>query len=365
MKICLVMIVKNESHVLRRALDSVRDLVSCIHIQDTGSTDTEFDAMADIMESYGVSCGMNKREWHDFAYNRTLAMREAETRFPEATYLLMLDADDFVTSKTFPGAELRDDAYYVKVRDNFIEYRRIQLFKAHINWEYRGVVHEFPELVNARPAVVGTAPIVVQSTREGSRNYNPLKYEHDAQLILSALDTETDKFMIARYEFYLAQSYDNAGMAGLASTKYMDRAENKDGYAEERYVSYYRMAKLNYQYDANPVAIEAVCRLAQEICPQRREAVWLAMKAWNESDKHERALALWREFPLTTMVNGLFSEPEIYQWRMYDEAGIAAYYSGLYKESANLFMKALKDGTKRPLDVERLITNLGYAVSKL
>jgi len=37
--ICLVMIVKNEAHVIRRCLESVRPLIDTWLIIDTGSTD--------------------------------------------------------------------------------------------------------------------------------------------------------------------------------------------------------------------------------------------------------------------------------------------------------------------------------------
>ena len=38
-KICLTMIVRNESHIIERCLNSVKGIVDCVAICDTGSTD--------------------------------------------------------------------------------------------------------------------------------------------------------------------------------------------------------------------------------------------------------------------------------------------------------------------------------------
>ena len=47
--ICLTMIVKNESQVIRRCIDSVKDYISYWVIVDTGSTDGTQDLIKEIM----------------------------------------------------------------------------------------------------------------------------------------------------------------------------------------------------------------------------------------------------------------------------------------------------------------------------
>ena len=69
--ICLVMIVKNESKVIRRCIDSVRNYINYWVIVDTGSTDGTQDLIKEIMDEYGIKGELHERPWVDFGYNRT------------------------------------------------------------------------------------------------------------------------------------------------------------------------------------------------------------------------------------------------------------------------------------------------------
>lgn len=369
MKICLVMIVKDESHVIRRALDSVVDVVDYALICDTGSTEDEQAKMLDHIslvfdDASDVEWQFHKEPWRDFAYNRTIAMRRAEQQFPDITHLLMLDADDYVLDFT-PFVAGDADAYYVNVRGSTIAYVRLQLFKAHIGWFYEGVVHEYPELSSEYKTA--KTDITIVSTREGARNNNPDKYMIDAVLLYDALNSGNCKpELIPRYQFYLAQSYHDAGDIKRAVRWYNERADNEAGYTEERYMALYRLAQIEYYGNGGINTIEAVCRQAQEICPYRREAARFAMKALNGAGHHKRALSIWRAYPnFGSTPDGLFVEPAVYEWQMYEEAGIAAYYCGEYRLSLGMFMNALKGLPNKTLDVQRLTTNMAFAVDEL
>ena len=52
--LCLVMIVKNESKVIKRCIDSVKDYIDNWVIVDTGSTDGTQKLIIDIMDEYGI-----------------------------------------------------------------------------------------------------------------------------------------------------------------------------------------------------------------------------------------------------------------------------------------------------------------------
>src|SRR5439155_3641481 len=88
MSVAACLIVKNESQVIRRCLDSLRGIVQAVVIVDTGSTD---DTVAVIRSlDYPVPIQLHQRPWQDFAHNRTEQLRLAA---PTADYLLLLDAD--------------------------------------------------------------------------------------------------------------------------------------------------------------------------------------------------------------------------------------------------------------------------------
>src|SRR5262245_40841050 len=90
--VCLSMIVKDEAHVIRRCLDSVRPLIDSWVIVDTGST----DGTQDIIRTHFADLPgeLFERPWKDFAHNRTEALELARGR---AGYVLVMDADDRVT----------------------------------------------------------------------------------------------------------------------------------------------------------------------------------------------------------------------------------------------------------------------------
>src|SRR3954470_18971390 len=87
--VCLNMIVKDEAHVIRRCLDSVRPLIDSWVIVDTGSTDGTQDV---IREHLGDLPGtLMERPWVDFAHNRTEALDYARGA---ADYTFVIDADE-------------------------------------------------------------------------------------------------------------------------------------------------------------------------------------------------------------------------------------------------------------------------------
>ena len=108
MTVAACLIVKNESLVIRRCLDSLRGLVQAVVIVDTGSTD---DTLA-VIRAMSIPAAMHLRQrpWINFAHNRTELLRLAS---PTADYLLLLDADYTVEGRL---PQLTADAYSLLLR---------------------------------------------------------------------------------------------------------------------------------------------------------------------------------------------------------------------------------------------------------
>src|SRR5262245_49038382 len=86
--ICLVMIVRNESAVVRRCLDSVKGVISHWVICDTGSTDDTAIIIEETLK--GIPGTLYRTPWVDFGHNRSLALQLARGK---ADYHLLIDAD--------------------------------------------------------------------------------------------------------------------------------------------------------------------------------------------------------------------------------------------------------------------------------
>lgn len=92
-KISLVMIVKNESHVIERCLASVLPVIDTWVIVDTGSTDGTQQKIKDFFDRVGIPGKLYERPWVDFGHNRSELLELAR---PEADYSLMIDADEIL-----------------------------------------------------------------------------------------------------------------------------------------------------------------------------------------------------------------------------------------------------------------------------
>ena len=67
--ICLTMIVKNEAHIIRRCLESVRDFIDYWVIVDTGSTDGTQQLIRQLMGD--IPGELHARPWKNFGHNRS------------------------------------------------------------------------------------------------------------------------------------------------------------------------------------------------------------------------------------------------------------------------------------------------------
>src|SRR3954467_653686 len=100
-RVCLNMIVRDESAVIERCLASVRPHVDHWVIVDTGSMDDTIERIRRAMDP--VPGDVFERPWRDFGHNRTEALELARNR---ADYVLFIDADETLGAQ--PGASLRE-----------------------------------------------------------------------------------------------------------------------------------------------------------------------------------------------------------------------------------------------------------------
>ena len=84
------MIVKNESRIIERLLRSVRSVVDCYCICDTGSTDDTVARIQQFGQQHQLPGRVISCPFYTFGYNRTFALNAARDM---ADYVLLLDAD--------------------------------------------------------------------------------------------------------------------------------------------------------------------------------------------------------------------------------------------------------------------------------
>jgi glycosyltransferase involved in cell wall biosynthesis len=214
-RICLSMIVKDEAHVIRRCLESVRPFIDAWVVVDTGSCDgTQELVRAALADLPGE---LVERPWVDFAHNRNQALELAR---PRADYLLFIDADETLEAgEGFAMPGLEADAYDLEVHYGGLAYTRRQLVRAALPWRFVGVLHEHLECGAAGPARL-LAGLRTVPRHTGARARDRDTYRRDAEILARALEAEPDN---GRYAFYLAQSWRDAGEPEKAVAAYRRR----------------------------------------------------------------------------------------------------------------------------------------------
>jgi GR25 family glycosyltransferase involved in LPS biosynthesis len=218
-KICLNMIVRNESHIIQATLENLCKYFNFDYwvIVDTGSTDATMQIIQEFFHKQNIPGELHETEWIDFGFNRSYALDRA---YNKSDYLLIFDADDKIKGNLVLPKPFDADRYSLKIGPVF-EYSRPLLINNRKRWKFEGVLHEYltnVDEVHGEKTIEGDYCII--SGRDGNRNRNPNKYRDDALVLERAYHAELSKNvnLAARYAFYCAQSYKDAG------TQYVDNA---------------------------------------------------------------------------------------------------------------------------------------------
>lgn len=141
----LVMIVKNESKIITRLLDSVINIVDNICICDTGSTDNTIEIINKWSKQYNKICQVPEYKFINFSINRTKSIYFAKTFFPKTDYFLALDADMILKVEPSFKKDLLDaDMYLIPQISKTSRYYNARILKNMPTlWMSIGVTHEF------------------------------------------------------------------------------------------------------------------------------------------------------------------------------------------------------------------------------
>jgi glycosyltransferase involved in cell wall biosynthesis len=355
--ICLNMIVKNERHVIGRCLDSVLPLISSWCILDTGSTDgTQELVEARLRHLPGA---LHQGTWKGFGPSRTEAIHLAKGL---GDYLFFIDADaELILPEGFRLPELTADAYDLPHRMGETAFLRRDLVATRLDWRYVGVLHEYVDCGFTPAAQRMEGPWILERP-EGARSQDPDKFRKDAAVLEEALATEPGN---ARYVFYLAQSYKDAGLLEKSVEVYRRRAA-MGGWEEEVYVSLFRIAQLLETLDRpQPEVVHAYLE-AFQTRPGRAETLGsLARYLRLRNQFHLAALFAERGCALPLPPDKLFLEDSYHAWRCLDEFAVATYWSGRYRESMEACRRLLEGGLLPGSETQRVQDNLAFAQKAL
>ncbi len=316
--VCLNMIVKNEKEVIRRCLESVKPLIDSWVIVDTGSTDGTQEIIKEFMKD--IPGELFERPWKNFAHNRNEALSLARDR---ADYLLFIDADDkFDIAKDFTRPKLTKDCYQIRIDYSGSTYYRTQLISTRLPWKWVGVVHEVLvcDTMQTMDNLNGVTMLIVGG---GDRSQDPKKFEKDALVLEKALLEEPNN---ARYTFYLAQSYRDAGLLEK-SLKTYERRVDLGGWNEEVFWSLYQIAMIQEWLNMPEETIRNSYLKAYRYRPTRAEPLFRLAAYYRLKEDYFNGY-LYSQFAMRMKQpnNMLFVESWIYDYGSLLEFSICAYW---------------------------------------
>ena len=332
----LCMIVKKEEHVIERAIRSALCMMNTFCIVDTGSTDKTKEIIQKVSDELGIKGFVYDRPWVNFGHNRSEALELAKVHM---RWGFMLDADDYIEGEPIDKSLLKDDigGYYINLHEGNIINKRASLTNLKYDWKYKGTLHEYPIHSSNKEIYQYNKKTYIISKREGFRSNDKQKYLKDALLLQNELDTDPncDK---GRTLFYLAQSYRDAGIKELAIKYYIIRAELKESWNEERYLSYIYLIRLTDNFEEKL----SYAWKGQNVISTRNECVYEILSYAHKNKKFlQEIYALGLAFKNNKIdTNHVFIEPESYGYLYYDCLGLQAYYTNHFEEAYEAFKTA-------------------------
>jgi glycosyltransferase involved in cell wall biosynthesis len=354
--ICLSMIVKDEVDVIERCLRSVERFIDHWVIVDTGSSDGTQMRIRQLLSN--VPGELFERPWKNFGHNRSEALALARRR---SEYLLVIDADERLDAQPgFQMPRLTVDAYQLLTRLEGTEYYRTQIVRDVFEWRYEGVLHEYITC-DAKYTEARLPGLVNLPAADGSRSRDPDKYTKDAEVLEAALEDDPDN---ARYVFYLAQSYRDAGSLDRALNAYRKRA-SMGGFAEEVWYSLYQVGLLQERLGRPLAEVVQSLLMAYQARPSRAEPLCTLASLYRT--REEFALAHLFASQARCMVRPddiLFVDEATYAWRSLDEYAIAAYWVGEYEQAFEANRRLLEGGSLPPDQRARVAQNQEFCRSR-
>lgn len=355
--ICVNMIIKDESKVITRCLGTVKPLIDYWVIVDTGSTDNTKEIVKEFMKD--IPGELHETPWKNFEFNRNDALDKAKGK---ADYLLIIDADETLfIPEGFELPPLDKDFYYLTTKFGGTEYGRVQLIKNDLNWRWVGVLHEYLNSTEAKTSgtIEGLRNVVFT---DGARSNDAQKFQKDAALLEVALAEDPTN---TRHQFYLAQSYRDAGNHQKALENYRKRSE-MGGFDQEVFWSKLRAAQMEAVLNLPSETVLKSFYDAFHYRNSRAETLYYLANYYREKGDYAQGYliaSVGTTIPLSTDV--LFVEKWVYEWGLPLEQSICAYWTGQYEECQKISLKMLQNPDLPQYVRETVERNMGFNRLKL
>lgn len=366
-KLCLNMIVKNESRVIGRLLESVAHIIDSYCIVDTGSTDNTVEIIESFFQEKGINGKIPKELFRDFGYNRSHALKQCETM--DADYILLLDADMVfelgrgVSPEEFKKG-LTHDVYHMYQGTDAFYYKNARIVKNRAGMSYWGVTHEYLKSPDGSTyGQIEKPHAFINDIGDGGSKAD--KFERDIRLLKKGLEENPDN---DRYTFYLANSYRDHGDTDLAIETYKKRVE-LGGWFEEVWHSYYCIGKC-YRAKGDMVSAIYWWMEGYQFFPKRVENLYEIITHYRQSGKNQLGYLFYnmalKQMLLNPNPDYLFLQRDVYEYKLDYEFSIIGYYCNTDNyDMTRICTKVLACGLTESSVARNVMSNYKFYSKKL
>ena len=364
-KLALNFICKDESHVIGKMLNSIKNVADLIVVNDTGSTDGTQDIIRKFGEENNIPTYVFERPFDDFEKSRNHSMQKLRDVVQELgwdankVHGFWIDCDEtLIVDPKFDKNQFTNDLYMINTYIGPMKYTRNTFFRVSLPFRWYGPVHEFI-VCDKKDITSGLATGVhVDVKMEGNswKGNIAAKYKSHAFVLEKYIDENRQD---PRWIFYLAQSYhDSASVSDnfeenqerlRRSLKYYrERTERLDGYAEEIYYAQFRIGTImrNLEDPWNLTHQELLKAYAMD--PLRGESIKVILDYYLQMGEWHMAY-LYTKFAKENFHGKnpypnrlLFVDEALYVWKFAESHAAASFYTGRKEEAKASYEEIVK-----------------------
>lgn len=360
-RICLNMIVKNESKVIERCLQSVYSIIDYWIISDTGSTDNTRQIIKRFMKKMGINGKLYNHKWENFAANRNHALCAIPKH---CNYALFIDADDEIVFNDYSAsnvkkwlANITGDCYYIQKDCDGVTSGIPFLIKLdpNLEWYWYSPVHNQLECSQlfSKHVINMNIMYIKAHKNNGAKSHAYLndikqKYINDAKILENVSDKTIDQLL------HLAQSYYWAEKWELAQATFHELLENKDITDEIRYYAMYIIGECLIKLNKPWQEIKNILIKAHEYRPTRLEAIFALIvychdhQMWQQGFEYAEMAFKTAIFDSVKIIDEskitdtLMVDRKIHRHYLWDKFAVCAYNSGHIPKAIWALEKVLK-----------------------
>jgi glycosyltransferase involved in cell wall biosynthesis len=355
--IAAVIMVKNEEKFIHTTLNSLKGQVDGLIMYDTGSTDKTISISKKLAKQNELNFHLLRGEFEDFATSRNRLLRFADTF--DYDYLLLLDCNDELKVSNSLKEILSDiddiddiDVFHVQQKwfiggtTDTLQYYSARLIKPRKGFEYEGVVHEFLK-TNGKITKLNADDVHIYQNRANGDDKSCKRWENDRVL----LEREFLKSPAnSRTQYYLAQTYDCLNMKLEAKKMYQVRADNVEGFQEERFLAMMRIGRLSEEKGE-----KIKWFYKAYFCDKRAEPLVELSKIFRDEKDFKMSFYIAKIACSLEYPNRIFLvNKKCYDHDRWQEISISSFYIGELEEGKAACLKCIESGYEKTLNEDNL-----------